>query len=511
MDEEERNGRELPPEPFDTVISMFNKKIIDIIKDREPTIEEIQLLLSELNSVETQLRQIINELTQNYQHALQTRWTRNSHWDSYSTEHTYRNTYNSYTEQLHFYIPYYTKILNNFKDVVIFTNQNSCLFQVSIKDINFLYSIKDFTYKYLTLVDRMRSRGEEIIEDEYTVMDVYDTDEKYYYGICNGKKIFTPIDNADRLAPNSGACYPLHYLVINDRFMNLLFTTDLFTDNPNITHKLLLFEHGSAEVVKKSIFYDDSEDYSDGDDDDDIAPLRRMPAWWPRDAKKEPFDLFDLFLSKSKNYAEIFKPFEWFTREFNYVWNIFFNLLSSNNKLDRTSSLQNFKYFFIKNDIELNNLHKDINRYITTNTRFTNMKLIDFFMPEIKLLLHRILYDKFQLRLHDNLQNEWDAYVIEYNKPPHTPPQTFLHYLLNVVLSKLISLDFKLSLLSTLDEMTEFVTREMSKYNSSTARPDYSYITKIIDRVIRKFKLEQRAGKLVSKKKNGQKKISRKK
>ena len=510
MDDEERNGRQLPPDPFDTVISMFNKKLIDIIKDREPTEEEIQLLLSELNSVETQLRQIINELTQNYEHVLQTRYTRNSQWDYYSTGDTYRNTYKSYTEQLHFYIPYYTKILNNVKDVVFFTNQDTCLFQVSVKNINFLYTIKDFMYRLNTLVDRMRSRREVIIQEEYTVMDVYDTDDKYYYGICNGKKIFTPVNNTVRLAPNSGACYPLHYLVITDHFMNLLFTKDLSTDNPNITRKLLLFEHGSAEFVKKRIFYDQSEDYSTDDDDDDEVPLRRMPRWWPKDAKNEPFDLFNLFLSKSKNYAEIFKPIDWYLRG-HWIWNIFFNLLTSNNKLHRTCALQNFKYFFIKNDIELNNLHKDINRYITTNTQFTNMKLIDFFIPEIKLLLHRILYDKLEVRLHDNLQREWDAYVIEYNKPPNTRPQTFLNYLLNVVLEKLVHRDRYKCLLTTLSGMFESLITEMAK-NKGLDGPNYKFISDIIDRLVRKqFKLKQLAGKLVSKKKNGQKKISQKK
>ena len=514
--DDEQLGRELPQEPFLAVISLFNKKLIDIIKDREPTEEEIQLLLIELESVAEQLEQIINELTQNYEQSRQNRYTGQSDRHVYNTR-KYRLKYKSYTEQLHFYIPYYAKIINNFKDVVIFTNQNACLFQVGVKDINKLATIKNYTYRYIKLMYIMVLRGEQINPDEFDVIDVYDTDDKYYYGICNGKIICTPIDNTVRLALNSGVCFPLHYLAITDHFMKQLFTTDLSTANPNIPHKLLLFEHGSAKFIKKFKFSRFNYEYSGSDSDsdfDDGGLLQRSISWVSQSLDENTFylySLFDLFLSKSKNYAEIFNTIHWYPFENNYIWNIFFNLLTSNNKLHRTCALQNFKYFFIKNDIELNNLHKDINRYITTNTQFTNMKLIDFFIPEIKLLLHRILYDKLEVRLHDNLQREWDAYVIEYNKPPNTRPQTFLNYLLNVVLEKLVHRDRYKCLLTTLSGMFESLITEMAK-NKGLDGPNYKFISDIIDRLVRKqFKLKQLAGKLVSKKKNGQKKISRKK
>ena len=57
--DDERLGREPPVDPFASIISMFNKKLINIIKDREPTEEEIQLFLTELESVREQLQQII--------------------------------------------------------------------------------------------------------------------------------------------------------------------------------------------------------------------------------------------------------------------------------------------------------------------------------------------------------------------------------------------------------------------------------------------------------------------
>jgi len=499
MDEEERNGRELPEEPFSAVISTLNKKLINIIKNEQLTDQEIHLFLSELETAREQMERIINELTHTFEH--QNGYAEISEWE-------FRKTHALYTEQLHFYIPYYIKIINNLKDVVIFTNQNSCLFQVYVKDIHFLFTIKDFRYEYIRLVDRMAARGEEIIPDEFAVMDVYDTDDEYYYGICNGKKVFTPIENTDKLSPDSVAHFPLNYLVINDHFMNLLFTTDLSTDNPNIPHKLLLFECGSAEFVKKCIFYDDS--YVSDDSDDDRPPLRRMPRWIPQDAQKQtfhPFTLFDLFLTKSKNYAEIFRDRYQFPLNTNDIWNIFFNLLTSNNKLHRTCALQNFKHFFIKNDVELNKLHEDINRYTRTNTQFTNMKLIDFFMSEIKFLLRKILYNKLKIR--DSLQWEWDAYVLEYNKSADTPPQFFLHYLLNVVLFKLVSKDLFISLITTLGSMSKSLSAEMSKEGFD--RPEmHKFITDIIDSVLRQFKLKQQGGKLVSKKKNRQKLLNNK-
>jgi len=451
MSEEERNGRELPEDPFSAVISRLNKKLIYIIKNQQLTDQEIQLFLSELETAQEQLKKIINELIHTFEHR---------HGYAEICEWKFRKTHELYTEQLNFYIPYYTKIINNVKDVVIFTNQNACLFQVSVKDIHFLFTIKDITYEYIRLVDRMAERGEEIIPEEFAVMDVYDTDDEYYYGICNGKKIFTPIDNTDKLYPDNGKPHSsLNYLVINDHFMNLLFTTDLSTDNHTIPHKLLLFEHGSAEFVKKSIFYDDSEF------EDDLPMLRRMPAWIPHDAKKETFDkftLFHLFLTKSKNYSDIFRD-RWSQLITNYIWNIFFNLLTSNNNFHRTCALQNFKYFFIKSHVELNMLYTDINNYLTSTTQFTNMKLIDFFIPEIKFLLfHHFILQLPELPVRSllSIQQEWNTYVQQYNFR-FTSAKSHLYYLVTVLLKNIVNDKLYEKMLSKLDSLVLKIIRPM--------------------------------------------------
>ena len=458
-----------PDDPFSVVISMLNKKLINVIKNQQTSEQEIQLFFSE--TAREQLQKIITELTYTYNHPQSRRLE----------SRLYSYTLKSYTDQLTFYIPYYNQILNNVKDVVIFTNQNACLFQVHIKDINKLYTIKDWDYKFNKLVDRMRARGEEIIPADFTVMDVYDKDKKYYYGICNGKKIFTHRNNAHILSQDSGKAHSsLNYIVINDNFMKQLLTTDLSTDNPNIPHKLLLFECGSAEFVKKFIFYDsrirsipqfedqdvpdvpeslDGLDISDESDDSDDGPLlRRMPNGWPRDAIKETFDhtLFDLFLRKSKNYPEIFMRSR---LNKNYIWNIFFNLLTSNNNFHRTCALQNFKYFFIKNDIELNMLYADINNYLKSTTRFTNMKLIDFFIPEIKFLLFHHLILQLQVNTL-SIQEEWNTYVQQYNFR-FTSAKSHLYYLVTVLLKNIVNDKLYEKMLSKLDSLVIKIIQPM--------------------------------------------------
>jgi hypothetical protein len=262
--------------------------------------------------------------------------------------------------------------------------------------------------------------------------------------------------------------------------MKQLLTTDLSTDNPNIPHKLLLFECGSAEFVKKFIFYDsriksipqfedqdvpdvsESLDISDDSESSDDGPLlRRMPNGWPKDASKQTFDeftLFDLFLTKSKNYSDIFRNRR-YPLKTNYIWNIFFNLLTSNNNFHRTCALQNFKYFFIKNDVELNMLHTDINNYLTSTTRFSNMKLIDFFIPEIKFLLFHHLILQLQVRSLF-IQEEWKTYTQQYNFR-FTSAKTHLYYLVTVLLKNIINDKLYEKMLSKLDSIVLKIIRRM--------------------------------------------------
>ena len=94
------------------------------------------------------------------------------------------------------------------------------------------------------------------------------------------------------------------------------------------------------------------------------------------------------------------------------------NSITSNNNFHRTGALQNFKYFFIKNSAELDTFLADINIYFTTTTRFTNMKLIDFFIPEIKFLLfHHFIQQLQELPRMAlvGIQSEWNTYAQQYN------------------------------------------------------------------------------------------------
>ena len=89
---------------------------------------------------------------------------------------------------------------------------------------------------------------------------------------------------------------------------------------------------------------------------------------------------------------------------------------------------------------------------------------------------------------------EWYTYVGEYDKPVNTSPHIFLHYLLNVVLSNLVSKKLYLSLIINIDTMIsmELVTTE----NSKTYRLD---VSQIINRVLAKLVFNQSGAKLLKK------------
>jgi len=188
----------------------------------------------------------------------------------------------------------------------------------------------------------------------------------------------------------------------------------------------------------------------------------------------------------------------------NSVWEYFllyFNLSISNNEIYNTKIiLQQFKCLFTKDENEEKILYQKIE-----NQLYPKKPLIEFFLPEIKFLLHRIY-------IPNSLQGEWEKYVREHNKPVDTKPESFLQYLLNVVLSNLVDRDLLKSLLSTLSEMTTSLTKDMS---TTDGRMNYKFISDIIDRVLRKFKLTQEGGKLgnnknVSKRKKGSKLLNNK-
>ena len=127
------------------------------------------------------------------------------------------------------------------------------------------------------------------------------------------------------------------------------------------------------------------------------------------------------------------------------------------------------------------------------------MKLIDLFIPEIKFLLHKIY-------IPNQLQLEWTNYTSAYNKHVNTSPKQFLHYLLNVVLSNLVSKNLHKSLILTLDTMMKSLSMELATTeNSKTYWLD---VSQIINRVLANAVFNQSGAKLLKKRKSVHKKKS---
>ena len=188
------------------------------------------------------------------------------------------------------------------------------------------------------------------------------------------------------------------------------------------------------------------------------------------------------------------------------LWYNFVSRFNESNNYNKKNILQQFKCLFTKDDNEEKILYLNLQ-----NSIYPKTPLIELFLPEIKFLLHRILYHKF--KIHDRFQTEWVNYVVAHNKHVNTPPQTFLHYLLNVVLSNLVPRDLYKSLLSSLGETTEILTKGMTSGQGFSENYQYTLIIKIIDKVLSKFTLNLEGGRKnkKSKSKIHKNKISRQK
>jgi len=359
------------------------------------------------------------------------------------------NTYNS--NKLH--IPYYHHILKNYKDFLDYSNE-------IIQDFtNVIILVNTDIISTLKILDPESIRE---LSSEY--LYVIDEDTDFYYGITelgfekNLFKITTDVTIDTKKSP---------YFIISDldKFIHKIF--EIKTD----TRKKLLFENLYSIISNPRNF--------DCDDD------------WECRAPRSPIPETDVII-EMPNYKLAEGLISNYSYKYNYtlvtqIWIFFVKEIQNGNSYNRKNILQQFKYLFTKDSNEEKILYLKLENYINPKTT-----LFELFLPEIKFLLHRIY-------IPDRLQTEWDEYVAEHNKSVTTKPETFLHYLLNVVLSNLVSRELYKSLLITISEMTRALTIDMS---TKDRRTNYKLISDIIDRVIQKYKLKQEGGIQPYKKKN---------
>ena len=319
----------------------------------------------------------------------------------------------------------------------------------------------------------------------FVIFEDHETDQ--YYGIdFEGNKA---VGNMSDYEPMSDppSC---NYFIIKDPRLFAEKILDIQTD----TKKKLLFENQFFKYVTINCFksyHNHAEDAYPNWMTGPCDACNGIIRGWIQDSKLQNYKFSQYMLN---DLAESYTR-ERLRRTQVYpvhcmVWDYFllyFNVSNSNNEIyKRKKVLQQFKCLFTKDSNDEKKLYHKIENQI-----YPRKPLIELFLPEIKFLLHRILYDKFNIP--DRLQSNWVEYVRDHSQPVDTSPKTFLHYLLNVVLSNLVSREVYDSLLITLSNITITLSDDMT---TRDGHHNYSMIKDIIDRVILKYKLKQEAGKL---------------
>ena len=383
---------------------------------------------------------------------------------------------------------YYQQLIDNYRDVLILTNKTSCLFQVEILDKTEILTIDQEYYE------------SKLNESEILYMDVYLELEDYYYGDCKGKLIPILKTNCIPLG-NPIESAPLDYLMINDKFIQQL----LLTDKCNF----LLFENIISKpavyvLPGPSVMSDSLEEYFPGPTTGDLVEIINIFI-------KTKYN--EIFNDEFKNYYEEYEN----NNSLNYIKFLLFNhllkYLTSNNSFHMSRALQNFKCLFTHSPADEIQLYNDIDTFLlkSPDHRFRTKKLIDLFIPEIKFLTHIILYKQLQipnkLPIPHKLQIEWEKYVGDHSQPVDTLPNTFLQYLLNVVLTNLVPRELYSDLLSKIGIMTKDLTIGMTKIDGKT---QYDLTGKIIERVLQQYKFNQKGGEHIYIKNISRKKKSRK-
>ena len=383
---------------------------------------------------------------------------------------------------------YCGQLFDNYNDVIYITNVDNRSYQATVTNNNYIY-IKKFLRRIIKIEDDFSHKTD--------LFDIFDEDNEYYYGIYNGRRIFSPKTNCVIVSP-PGPMPALDYFVINNTFISNLLLNDLDKQNQL---KLVLFEKPIGVIVTKKSF----------DCSFDEFGVIRQPS---------DFERIDEFELVPVNFID-FNTINYRRMNKNIIDLYFMEVikhLRSRISYHKTKSLMNMKYLFCKSDIcqmelyrkieyllenglsSLGKLHKSvIGVSFRSSVSIIYPSLIHLFIPEIKFLLYKIY-------IPNHAQFGWINYVAERNKPINTSPKFFLQYLLNVVLSNLVKPNIYNTLLIDLGALLDKLTNKLAHESQWTIQ---FLKSKQIDRVITEvFKKPSFGGKITHKSKH---KISKKK
>lgn len=344
-----------------------------------------------------------------------------------STLHTELKKLELIIQTMNDFSVYCDQLISNYQDVVIVTNDDNRICQVKIQNKELLFVTgNDWTG---ALILHQYSDDKQHLEQLSDIMDVFYETEDNYYGICDGKKMFTLKTNCE--ISSEQVKTSLGYFILNNDIVKKILL------RPLTAKCMLLLEYQTWDVIDAESFATITHNHLS-----DEYPDHRNPC--PACSQLPKYLEYDLIIKTqqpySNRYMNSYHVFENIRFE-NIIWNNFINLLTSDNSFNRKRALHNFKCLFAKTDAEELELYKDIDSAlrISGNPIVRNMKLIDLFIDEIKfLLIMKQLFNNKQ-SIGPTLLTKWNEYCDRNEFSKETLPETPLHYLFNTILSNMFN------------------------------------------------------------------------
>ena len=421
------------------------------------------------------------------------------------------------------FLKYCRERIENYKDVIIFTNYENMICHVQVQDPTLVYTIEDFFYT---------NKYDQIHHND--IVEVFDQDEHTYYGIHNGNKVFIRKDNCTIVESTQHTTAP--YFIMNDHIATKILLKIVSFNKDVIQHKckLLLFEYLKWQGLNPGSFI--MAHNHAGDELHSLAGMcpgcQGITAFPTKDELLltifEPYtNRYKVIETHEQSIGNMFYRVETYSFE-NILWQNFISLLRWGRpfshfyqhdrddrddipaiQLSMTNLLQNFKCLFARTRVEEIELNKDIEQHL--QHYHPEKGLIDLFIPEIKFIL-RMKYlfdirkripsfyiDKYTL-------NQWNTYC-EINMNTHdVNPAMYLNYLFTTVLQDVINpkvysfiiMSLNNLILPMIDQMVDPKNPDYGSFNVN------KMIMIHIDHIIRKKNLfgEQKAGAVVSRMKS---------
>jgi len=467
-------------------INTLNTQIINIIKNMQNginTTEEMKLF--EQSFEEVKLKYTKSE-------------PRRDRYDDESRWHFSASNSDSKLQTMIEFEIYCKQLIANYRDVIIVMNDQSRICQARILNLSYVYTS---IQKYPNRDTVEFSNHESNLTSD--ILDVFDEDEEYYYGICGGIVVIIPKTSCQIL--DIPVLTSIGSFILNDNIIKRILIESLKADGPKKS-TFLLFEYQTCKEIDKTKLnslhehepiydYDDTRFQSLPECDSCSVASNRsydlkaeLLFRLPNSYSSQVFRTKKVYSSHNMYHIERLTVIRSFA---NIIFDNFISLLLLGNSFQRKGVFQNFKYSFAKTEAEEIELYKDIDAALheSRDEKFRHMKLIDLFIPEIKFLLrmnHLFEIEKriSSFKIEKRNSEQWHRYCETNGITTDTNPGVYLNYLCRTVLRNVVSAEAYTNLLASSATMMVLLLEKLS--NSELYFDFNKYLSMQIDDVIRR-------------------------